>query len=305
MKPIKTLILLFILFSCANEEIKNDLIKRQLKGKVKKITEKRYYAIEKSGNIEKDSLIETSVFVYDENGYSSFTDRDRYKSTDPNCKYDEKGNPIEYTYNGSFLHNWKCKLKWDDKDRVIEESIFDTDGNLNLKRTFKFDNKDNKIEVECQSASLSDPNRFTYRKYIYKYDSDNNLIGWYKEDEKDGSLSLMETYKYDANGKEIEQKYFDDGSLSSITKYIYNNLGNLTERNENSIGGNSSVITIYKYDDKGNEIEQISTGNSDNELIKRNYIYKYEYDKAGNWLRKIDFLDGKAEQIKEREIEYY
>ncbi|MGE0021491.1 MAG: hypothetical protein AB7S72_17590 [Draconibacterium sp.] len=305
MKPIKTLFLLFILFSCTNEVIKNDLTEKNLKGRVKSITESRYNAIEKFGEVEKDSLIDTTVFVYDEKGNSNFTDRDRYKSNDPNCKFDERGNPIEYTTTGKYINNWKYKLKWDDKNRVIEHCVFDNYGNLNLKRTFKFDDKGNKIEEGWQSASHSDPTKFTYRKHINKYDDENNLISKFIEDNIDGSLSPEETYKYDAKGNMVEEKHFSDGSIFSIKKCTYDNVGKLIETNEKTLDNSFNVRTIYKYDEKGNDIDVLYTGIFDNEPITRNYSNEYEYDKTGNWVKKVAFLNGKAEEIIEREIDYY
>ncbi len=156
LKSIVFLIPVLFLLSCTGEKTKNDLTEINIKGRVKKITEREYYAVEKSGNIAKDSLKDTSVYKYDEKGNSLFSDKDFYHSTDPNCKYDEKGNPIEYSIyreDGSFLFKWK--LKWDDKDNVIERSEYSNDGSLTRKEIFIFDNKGNRLERETQIPRFS------------------------------------------------------------------------------------------------------------------------------------------------------
>ena len=39
--------------------------------------------------------------------------------------------------------------------------------------------------------------------------------------------------------------------------------------------------------------------------IERNLTYQYEYDKKGNWTKRIDFENGKAKFILERTYRYY
>ncbi len=122
---------------------------------------------------------------------------------------------------------------------------------------------------------------------------------------KDGGLSPVKTYKYDDKGNEIEEKSFSDGSLSSTTKNIYDNKGNLTEVNSNSEDGSSSYKVIYKNDDLGNKIEETSNSIYNAGSEKEHLTYRYEYDKTGNWIKNVEFEDGKAKIITEREIEYY
>lgn len=58
-----------------------------------------------------------------------------------------------------------------------------------------------------------------------------------------------------------------------------------------------------KYDEKGNQIESNSY-NSDGSLDSK-WTYKYEFDKQGNWVKRIDFEDGIPKFLLEREYEYY
>src|SRR5690554_8223792 len=110
-----------------------------------------------------------------------------------------------------------------------------------------------------------------------KYDEKRNNIeeNWYKSD---GSLDRKWTYKYDEKGNKIESnRYYSDVSLDRKG--------------------------TYKYDEKGNNIES-NRYYSDGSLDSK-WTYKYEFDKQGNWIKRIDFKDEIPEFILEREYEYY
>ena len=93
--------------------------------------------------------------------------------------------------------------KYDDKDNLIEVNWFNPDGSLNSKYTYKYDDKGNKIEQNSFKPNIS--------------------------------LSFKLTYKYDDKGNEIEINSFNsDGNLDD--KYTYK----------------------YTYDQQGNWIQKIS-----------------------------------------------
>jgi len=72
--------------------------------------------------------------------------------------------------------------------------------------------------------------------------------------------SEVETDDYDSKGNIIKAAFYNDGSLDQ------------TE--------------FYKYDDKGNPTEFISTDAAHKSLIKE--TYRYEFDSYGNWTRERD-----------------
>ena len=59
----------------------------------------------------------------------------------------------------------------------------------------------------------------------------------------------------------------------------------------------------YKYDDKGNEIEE-NDFKSDGTLDYE-FNYKYDYTKTGNWIKETEFINDKPKNIITREINYY
>lgn len=58
-----------------------------------------------------------------------------------------------------------------------------------------------------------------------------------------------------------------------------------------------------KYDEKGNQIEE-NLYNSDSSLSSK-WTFQYEFDKQGNWVKRIDFEDGIPELLLDRKYEYY
>jgi hypothetical protein len=113
-----------------------------------------------------------------------------------------------------------------------------------------------------------------------------------------------EQRKYDYKGNKIEENsYNSDGSLDSKWTYKYDDKGNQIELNSYNSDGSLSIKWTYKYDDKGNKIEENSY-NSDGSLISK-WTFIYEFDKQGNWIKRIDFKNEIPEFILEREYEYY
>ena len=113
-------------------------------------------------------------------------------------------------------------------------------------------------------------------KIQYEYDeNDNKTDKEHIEHFDDGSKS-RKTYKYDESGNEIEVKFFDDVS-HSIFEYKYDKYGNMTYMHFVSRSGDSEYI----------------------------YEYIYEYDKVGNWTKKIHYSNNKARSIAQREFEYF
>ena len=68
-------------------------------------------------------------------------------------------------------------------------------------------------------------------------------------------------------------------------------------------GGRLDTKHTYKYDEKGNIIEE-KIYHSDGRF-GNTYTYKYEYDKNNNWTQRIKYKNTIPRRITERIIEYY
>jgi hypothetical protein len=202
---------------------------------------------------------------------------------------------------------YKYIYKYDTNGSQIELNGYNSDGSSRGgKYTSKYDAKGNQIEVNGYSniPGIIDGRE---RKTIYKYDTNGNKIeeSWY---DPDGSLSLITIFKYDSRGNQIEANcYNSDGSLLiSRSTYKYDSRGNKIEDNfcfPYPVCDSGDKYT-FKYDSRGNQIEE-NRYNSDGSLEYK-HTFKYdEYDKTGNWVRKIKFRNDKPLVITERKIEYY
>lgn len=262
-----------LFFSCnKSKEIKNDLMKQNLNGNVKSITENSFFALEKFGEIIKgDSfrntygeLTDNSYIEFNNNGYivKSFSflskkneynvknqliakqhlseDLKKIVSTET-YKYDDKGYLIESNNDYS---KYKSKYLNDKNGNCIESNIYDSTGNLfyKSKTNIRFNKKGDRIE-----------DRKSYNGY--------------------GTPSSHRIKIFDKSGNNIEEcSYFDNGEIlaKTISKYNENNL--LIEL----IYGRTKIECEYR-----------------------------KFDTNNNWTEEVKFKNGKAIEIIERKIVYF
>ncbi len=182
---------------------------------------------------------------------------------------------------------------------------------------------------ERYDYTYSNSDSVLYRRFIYGYDKKDNMTKSLCFNGVD-SLIARSVYKYDSKGMMTEMSNFN--SSDSLTLNLiceYDGMNNLSKIMESDANKNITSRTTNKYDGRGNVIEKCDY-NSDNVLtaktvysynendfcseiycynaldsLERKIGYQYKYDLKGNWIEKIDFLNGNAIKIIEREIEYY
>lgn len=251
----KTIGLVLLFFACSQSDIKNDLTKMGLKGSVSKVVVTEYKAVEKFGEIEKGDVISTDSFLFNKYGYLIEKDE-------------------------SLIFNMKTKLKYDEKNKLIERNEYNSKGELMMKTTFKYDTNDNIIE-----ELKYDNNDELITKSVLKYDKSVNTITktTYK---KDNSVQDSVITKYNSNNLELEQNDF-----FMYTRYV----STYSDKNE------LSLFAIY-------------SGSSDSKpTLSEKTVFKYDdYDQHGNWLKRNSLYGSetsnfkmKPEKIQIREITYY
>jgi hypothetical protein len=165
-----------------------------------------------------------------------------------------------------------------------------------------------------------------YEKEYIIYSIDNKYVEYHKK------------YKYNRRGLLLEEKEFkSNGELKNASVYTYKGKkDSLRIKEENTIERIKNYV--YKYDNRNNliyyggntliydkknnlikEIGQYDTNNYEYDergnMTKRqrispysitNIIFEYtNFDNEGNWIKQIEFREGKAKFISERKIEYY
>ena len=137
---------------------------------------------------------------------------------------------------------------------------------------------------------------------------------------EDGDISVIESvnlpnseyrfgaffkYEYNQRGFLIES-YTGGLGDTGLGRYIYDDFGNLIKV-INEYNGKPASDTYYKYNTKGYLIED-KTKYDDNYAYKSDYscyTYEYEYDRLGNWIKKITYHNYIPEMITIRSINYY
>ena len=180
--------------------------------------------------------------------------------------------------------------------------------------------------LETAEESFSTPDKVT--KYTCHYNNAGNKVERtiYFNGERDSSKTI---FKYDSLGHEIEDDIITDTLVGRIlwkynsngireVKLIYygitGNLKLISTSNYSADGKNiveeetESGKSIFKCDDKGNEIEMLKYDLKGNLIFTRNS--EYTFDKAGNWVKRtITAKEANKEaepwEVIEREIEYY
>ena len=203
----------------------------------------------------------------------------------------EKGKRTYYGHNN----------KYDKNGNVTEQNDYNLDGSLRSKETYKYDENGNETEKNYYNSDGS-----LKRKYTSKYDEKGYKIERYQYPYSDGRIAGHTTiYKYDKNGNEIECDNcgFDGTAVDYKKTHKYDEKGNKIESKGILDDGSLHFKRSFEYDENGNETERNSY-NSDGSLDYK-YTSKYEFDKQGNWIKRIEFKDGIPTYILERQYEYY
>ena len=249
----------------------------KLKGKVKSITENKYEAVEKFGDVQKGKLKEVgNSYVFNNVGnVIEFKDfhldgTNRTKET------------YKFNVNGKRVESNRVWAKWKNNKESSDKGTFIYDSNGHCIETNDYDEKGN----------------ISRKRKLIEEDSYD----------KEGKLESKVIYKYDDSGNNIEWKSYTDKAETNLYAqhiYTYNENGNVTT--EIWITPNDSrrqywKIT-YKYDKYNNIIERDCYDKEGTLLSK--LIYKYVYDNQLNWTTKTEYEKDEATEITERTIVYF
>ena len=186
-----------------------------------------------------------------------------------------------------------------------------------------FNNKGNQVEKTFFSTTDK-----AMRNYVYRYDTKGNraLVNEFKEN---GTLKTRYIYSYDPETNEVviysfivhgafvlkDIRFYNDKQLL-LEEEIYNKKGELEQKQINTYNdrdlcietniynsdGELNLKYSYAYDDKGNMVERKKYAKEGKTLANHTYIYTL--DEKDNWIQRIEYLNGKAIYLTDREITY-
>lgn len=238
-------------------------------------------------------------------------------------QFNEQGNiseKISYTSDDEISRRWTYTYDGK-KGQVIEKVHESTDGDPLFKRVDSYDKNGNKTEHLSYAQGEKEPYKETF-----KYDRNGNII---EKTEYVNNGPLQTLYSYDDQGRLIEksQRMADNPMMTEI--FQYDEAGNLassrqeegrtvhaqyvfekkykdekeTERMVYKDGERQSRF-VYRYNDQGHRTEY-QEYDTDNRLVSAEKT-DYEYDRNGNWVKKIpEDRQGAPKYLLEREIEYF
>ena len=309
-----TVILLVGFISNVYSSQANRIDSRALKEKCKSLTISVYCNIEnydKPGVWRKCYYDECDSLFFDQKGnvLKSFGFDEKWNIRRTEFEYDNLSNRINtksYDSTGKLLNHTKGNYKYDNKDRIIEESSTSTGDAIVTKyhvdrAKIKYDELGNKTEY-C----LIDANGKELSKISYRYNEKNQIT---EESHIITGTSIINTdyYEYDERGNRTLWEHYTRGKLYSRNLTKYDDRNNLIEyvEYENRDGQLKFLFkSTLKYDENNNQTE-VNTYNEKGDSIAVG-TYNYKYDHQGNWIECIGFNQQKKPTLKiVRKIDYY
>ncbi len=259
---------------------KTDWEKKELKGKVKKLsTEATDYYFSDKGNLSSESY-----------------DYDEYYCGDIYYYYDDKGRLTSWEdedlYEGLIYGEY---FSYDEQGRLKTKSYQEYADQATI--TYSYD-KNGYLTGE----KTTDQDGAQIRRTEYVNDKNGNKLKELLFNASDELEKYFEN-KYDKNSNKTEAALFNpDKTLKSRTEYVYNAKNKVIK--ETGWGPSSKIYSaVFIYDDKNNEIKREFTDLIENTTTIT--VTGYVYDEKGNWTEKTSsVLDGDAETTK-RGISYY
>ena len=266
------MLLIFFLGACgtiAKEDIESDLTKRGLKGPVKKITENKYLAVEKFGEISPGEIInypDAKIVEYNKDGFKSRVYDFELWTDSSYIKY-------EFTYTPTFKLTTRTYFQNGEKDKVT---------------LYEYDEDENLI---WEKDRHSDTSWQEFNKSIEQiYDESGKLKEKNTYDEND-KLQWKCKYDYDIAGLlKTRICYNSEGKQTGATMYDYHGNGVLKIEEYKD----AEEIRISRYDTTGNELEEMKISlNADQKDTVSHSMY--QYDKNSKLIKREEFYKGKHE----------
>jgi hypothetical protein len=272
---IASLFLILFLSSYKRPTAVNSWTKKELKGKIKSLTQIKCSL--DTGVSNKKNTLEYFQEKYNEKGQII-----EWKKFNPDSSldfkyiyfYNELGQEFEakqYGANDSLLYRWDSKF--DKKGNRIEYIAYTFQGKLIGRNTSKFNRKGKEIVWKLHNNDVfSDVSIYSKKRYNLKGQMTSS-----KSYEANGQLYFSKHFKYDRNGNLIEERVVYDKTNRYTSTYIYNKAGDMTQSNGYNFKKRKSHSAYFEY----------------------------VYDSTGNWIKKTEFRNKKIYFTTEREIEYF
>ena len=183
-------------------------------------------------------------------------------------RYDKNGNLIkEINYNPPGVVDQIVAYKYDQNNRLIDESCFDDEEELLEKTIFEWGPNGHKTKAVKHYQDGS------FDTTTYKFDANNKLIE--KEcvdDENEAESKDVFTYQGDLLTEHIN--YDEDGDIAERTSFIFEQGKKIEERHWES-SDQAENLKKFQYDEDGNLLKELYY-NPSGQLIKKTEYISYQ-----------------------------
>jgi len=272
--------------------------------KIKKITELIHDPILRAGKFEISPKLSRNSFPYEsyfnQEGIllrkSTFNSKANLESKIL-FKYDVNNNNIAciaYHANGSLVS--KTINKFDSENKLVESHEFDAREKIIRKKTARYDSAGYRIVTTYE---------LTHRKLVKTLEgffdkNENNIANYYFSDDE---LQRNEIKQFDLSGNLLETiQYYPLTNEQVIIRYKYDQRNNEVE----SVVLKNHLVTtktIFRYDERNNLTEKSCYGVQG--TLEGQHKFVYEYDAAGNWIKRINIFNDRPTSVLRRQIVYY
>jgi hypothetical protein len=184
-----------------------------------------------------------NAYTYDSNGKLTEITYFIGNKVDEKRKLTYNGNETEINvYNGAGAHLYRLVDTHDSHNNLIQELQYDNKNNLTRKMVYRYDARGNQIAEE----------KYMNGKQVYvterTFDSKNLLTEVYQEN-SGGSKFLSNKYKYDGQGRLIEEQYRSEAARDfSKNVYRYQNNGLRETVDSYFASYKYQVLYVYAYE---------------------------------------------------------
>lgn len=209
--------------------------------------------------------------------------------------FNEKGfftEKINYNTDGSL--NRKIIYEYDEKDNKIAQNVYNSEEKLMSKWKYQYDAKGNKTQEQLYEEGIME------MKEELLCDKKNNLIEVKSYFGEGNTLPIKDVFFYDKKGNKTKKISYDNKDTSRFEyTFKYDKKGKLIEENIYNFQGILGIVKTYQYEKNRKRIERIKY-KVDKSIYKREIE---EYDKNDNLTEESEYND-KGELIEKVSIQY-
>lgn len=277
--------LLLFLLTCSTLHAQDYPRAAEFHGKVKSVEERSYKARKHHGTITSGRA------AHEYSGELDFM-----------LGYDSLGRTISRTMysNRSGQASWSIQYSYDSAGNAVQSRRYQHKQGLT--------NMTNYVNTYDQQGRLifrtaKDPEGLEQpRSWVYTYDANGFITEQLVTDSLHPANGLKMRY-LDRNWNALKQWDYVNTKLTYYMELEYDSSGNKTAERLYHRRGHMVYAYHWKYSAK-NELERFENCESSAHNCE-SWNYKYEYDAAGNWIKRIEYRNGKPRFVRERTLTYY